>query len=127
MTIAIVDTTVIIHLYRRYQPAIDWYQNRSEPLSITATTWMEIMGGVKSKAMQTSCKTLLQQFNLLYPSLTEQQWAMLQLEAFQFSHHIGINDCLIASVAYRLNVPLYTHNLKDMSPLIGDLAQKPYL
>lgn len=36
------------------------------------------------------------------------------------------NDCLIASVAYRLKVPLYTHNLKDMTPIIGNLAVKPY-
>jgi predicted nucleic acid-binding protein len=51
---------------------------------------------------------------------------MQQLERFQFSHHIGMNDCLIASVAYRLQLPLYTHNLKDMMPMIGQLAVKPY-
>ncbi len=52
---------------------------------------------------------------------------MAQLERFQFSHHIGKEDCLIASVAHRLQVPLYTHNLKDMQPLIGSLAIQPYL
>lgn len=26
----------------------------------------------------------------------------------------------------RLQQPLYTHNLKDMSPMIGSLAIKPY-
>jgi hypothetical protein len=31
------------------------------------------------------------------------------------------------SVAYRLRVPLYTHNLKDMTPMIGNLAVKPYV
>lgn len=39
---------------------------------------------------------------------------------------LGMDDCLIASVAHRLQVPLYTHNLKDMTPLIGELALKPY-
>ena len=29
---------------------------------------------------------------------------------------IGMGDCLIAAVAYRLQMPLYTHNLKDMTP-----------
>ena len=51
---------------------------------------------------------------------------MQQLERLQFSHHIGKDDCLIASVAFRLKVPLYTHNLKDMAPMLDSLAVKPY-
>jgi predicted nucleic acid-binding protein len=51
---------------------------------------------------------------------------MEQLERFQFSHRIGMEDCLIAAVAYRLQIPLYTHNLKHMTPLLGTLAVKPY-
>ncbi|NJL58085.1 type II toxin-antitoxin system VapC family toxin [bacterium] len=52
---------------------------------------------------------------------------MTQIESFQFSHHVGMNDCLIASVAYRLGLPLYTYNLKDMTTLIGSLAIQPYI
>jgi predicted nucleic acid-binding protein len=63
---------------------------------------------------------------LLYPTTNDQQWAMQQIERFQFSHHIGKEDCLIAAVAYRSHLPLYTHNLKDMQPLIGNLAVKAY-
>jgi predicted nucleic acid-binding protein len=38
-----------------------------------------------------------------------------------------MNDCLIASVAQRLQVPLYTHNLKDMHVLLStSLVVKPY-
>ena len=84
------------------------------------------MEGARSKANQNYSRSILDQFDTLYLSSTDQQWAMEQLERFQFSHHIGAEDCLIASVAYRLQLPLYTHNLKDMSPLIGNLAAKPY-
>jgi predicted nucleic acid-binding protein len=84
------------------------------------------MQGASNKANQVQCKLLLGQFDYLYPTSADQQWAMQQLERFQFSHHIGKEDCLIASVAYRLQLPLYTHNLKDMIPLIGSLAVKPY-
>ncbi len=69
---------------------------------------------------------LLSQFDFLYLTSADQQWAMQQIERFQFSHHIGKDDCLIASAAHRLQLPLYTHNLKDMTPLIGGLAVKPY-
>ncbi|HRF96206.1 MAG TPA: hypothetical protein PLZ51_13465, partial [Aggregatilineales bacterium] len=57
----------------------------------------------------------------------DQLWAQEQLKRLRFSHHTGMNDCLIASVAYRLQTTLYTHNLKHMTPLIGKLAVRPYV
>lgn len=123
---AVLDTTVILHLFRKYQPAINWFNN---PLryGVTSTTWLEVMEGASSKINQAESKRVLSQFELLYPTSIDQQWAMRQLERFQFSHHIGKDDCLIASVAYRLQIPLYTHNLKDMTPMIGSLALQPYV
>jgi predicted nucleic acid-binding protein len=123
--IAVLDTTVILHLFRKYQPALNWFNNQ-QTYGVTSITWLEVMEGASNKGNQSQCKTLLEQFELLYPSSSDQQWAMQQLEQFQFSHHIGKEDCLIASVAYGLQLPLYTHNLKDMAPLIGKLAVKPY-
>jgi hypothetical protein len=36
-------------------------------------------------------------------------------------------DCLMASVCHRLQVPLYTHNVRDMTILLGSaLVVKPY-
>ena len=96
-------------------------------LSVCSVTWLEVIEGSPNKAHLTACRTLLDRFDLLYPTADDQRWAMAQLERFQFSHHIGKEDCLIASVAHRLQVPLYTHNLKDMQPLIGSLAIQPYL
>ncbi len=122
---AILDTTVIVHLWRRYTPALAWFRN-SQVYGVTSTTWMEVMRGSTSKATQAQARNILDQFEVLYTTASDQKWAMEQLERFQFSHHIGKDDCLIASVAYRLQVPLYTHNLKDMTPLIGSLAVKPY-
>ena len=87
---------------------------------------MEVMEGTSSKSNQQSSKKILDKFELLYLTTTDQQWAMRQLQNYQFSHHIGMHDCLIASIAYRLQIPLYTHNLKHMTPLIGNLAIKPY-
>lgn len=122
---AILDTTVVIHLLRRYQPALAWL-NSNQVYGVTSITWMEVMEGAGNKASQARSKNILSQFDLLYLTSTDQQWAMEQLERFQFSHHIGKEDCLIASIAYQLQVPLYTHNVKDMMPLIGTLAVKPY-
>jgi predicted nucleic acid-binding protein len=122
----IVDTTVILHYFRKRAAAREWVDSQATQLAITSITWMEVMEGTSSKANQTESKRILGKFTLIYLTSGDQQWAMNHLERFQFSHHIGMDDCLIASVAYRLQIPLYTHNLKDMVPMIGDLAQKPY-
>jgi len=126
MTAAIADTTVVVHLYRSYAPALTWYGSLSQPLGITPITWMEVMYGAGSKAKQSACKTLLSQFDLIHLTSLDQDWAMQQMEKYRLSHGVATGDCFIASVAYRLQLPLYTHNLKDMTPMIGSLAVKPY-
>lgn len=126
MTVAIVDTTVVVHLFRQYAPALAWYGSLAQSLGITPITWLEVMYGAGSKTHQSTGKTLLSRFDMLYLTSADQNWAMEQMERFRLSHGITINDCLIASAAYRLGLPLFTHNLKDMTPLIGKLAVKPY-
>ena len=121
----ILDSTVIIHALRRYKPALAWL-NSEHVYGVTSITWMEVIGGARGKSHLAESSDILQQFALLYLTAEDQQWAMERLVRFQFTHHIGMNDCLIAAVAYRLGLPLYTHNLKDMRPLIGELAVKPY-
>lgn len=126
MSIGILDTTVILHYFRKSASAQAWVDAQSARMAVTTITWLEVMEGASSKASQRESKRILDKFELFYLTATDQHWAMQQLERFQFSHHIGMDDCLIASVAHRLQIPLYTHNLKDMTPLIGELAVKPY-
>ncbi len=126
MSVGIVDTTVILHYFRRNAAARAWVDSQPVRLSVTSITWLEVMEGASSKANQVESKSVLGKFELIYLTATDQQWAMDQLEQFQFSHHISMNDGLIAAVAHRLELPLYTHNLKDMTPMIGPLAVKPY-
>ena len=84
------------------------------------------MIGVTNKRSQIETRDLLNRFETLYVTQADQERAMQQVQHFQFSHHIGMNDCLIAAVAYRMQVPLYTHNLKDRIPMLGALALQPY-
>ena len=126
MTVAIADTTVIVHYFRKHPAAQAWVDTLSVQLSVVSITWLEVMQGAGSKAKEAACKAILDRFELLYLMQTDQDWAMEQMQGYRLSHGVTLNDCLIASVAYRLQVPLYTHNLKDMTPLIGQLAVKPY-
>lgn len=45
---------------------------------------------------------------------------------YTLSHNVDALDCLIASVHPRLNMPLYTRNLKHFAPILGSLARLPY-
>ncbi|MDX1992758.1 MAG: PIN domain-containing protein [bacterium] len=126
MTAGIVDTTVIVHYFRKLPSAQAWVDSQSSLLSLFSITWLEVMHGAGSKAKEATSKAILDGFQLLYLIQSDQDWAMQQMERYRLSHGISINDCLIASVAFRLQVPLYTHNIKDMTPLLGSLAVKPY-
>ena len=125
MTPALLDTTVVLHLFRKYKPALSWFDGEAR-YWVTSITWMEIMVGVPNKRAQTDTLDLLNRFETLYLTRADQDWAMQQIERLRFSRSIGMNDAMIAAVAYRLQVPLYTHNLKDMTPIIGKLAVQPY-
>jgi len=125
MSIAILDTTVVLHIFRKYPPALAWFRS-SQTYAIVSTTWMEVMVGVGSKHAMQETLHLLSNFELLYLTNDDQKWAQNQIQQLRFSHHVTTNDCLIASVAYRLQIPLYTHNLKDMTPMLDKLAIKPY-
>jgi len=42
------------------------------------------------------------------------------------SHGIGAFDCLIAAPSFRLQIPLYTLNLRHFASLLGSRVQRPY-
>lgn len=52
---AVLDTTVILHLYRKYQPAIIWFNNQ-QLYGVTTTTWLEVMQGASNKAIRIGAK-----------------------------------------------------------------------
>lgn len=127
MIVGIVDTTVVIHYFRKYPAAREWVDSQLTTLAITPTTWLEVMHGAPGKTGQATCKAILSRFMMEYQTRTDMDWAMEQLERYRLSNGVSVNDCLIASVCHRLQVPLYTHNLKDMNVLLGtSLVIKPY-
>ena len=126
MTAGVLDSTAIIHLFRRNPAAQTWINTMKARSSVTTITWLEVMYGAPGKDGQAKCKAILSQFDLISLTQDDPNWAMQQMEHHRLSDGVGINDCLIASVAHRLQVPLYTHNLKHMQILVGNLAIKPY-
>jgi predicted nucleic acid-binding protein len=123
----LVDTSVIIDAYRGYTQAINWFAaNRQLVFVITPVVWLEVVEGAPNKHEQGVLIGFLQRFQMLYLTEDDQKWAMAQLVKFKLSHNIGVMDCLIAAPAHRLNLPLYTRNMKHFTPMIPQLVNQPY-
>ena len=127
MVDALLDTTVLVDMLRNHPPAIAWKNAQGQSAyGITPIVWMELIIGAQNKAVQRRAVEFLTQFGMIYLTQADMDWAMQQLMAYHLSDNVGMMDCLIAAPSYRLQLPLYTHNLKHFAPLLGPLAQKPY-
>src|SRR5258708_14352105 len=127
MTVAILDTTVIIHIFRKYPAALSWFANQSITLSITPIHWMEYMVGVANKRAQAESLKLLSGLEMIYLTSADMDWAMQQMLLYHFSRGVGVMDCFNASVCHRLKVPIYTHNVNHYLKILpSNLVVKPY-
>jgi predicted nucleic acid-binding protein len=86
------------------------------------------MEGAPSKAGQALCLSLIAQFELLRLTDVDQDWAMKQMVDYRLSRGVHSADCLIASICHRLQVPIYTHNVKDMVKILpSTLVIRPFV
>lgn len=123
----IVDTAVIIDIYRGYTLAVQWLQANSKSIfAITQIVWLEAVEGASNINEQSQIIKLLKLFAFVKHNESDLLWAMQQLEQYHLSHNVGMMDCLIAAPAYRLQLPLITRNIKHFTPLLSNLVQKPY-
>lgn len=122
----LVDSTVVIHLLRS-NPAAQAWLGQQDRLGITPIVWLEVIDGATGKRGQTATLEILKSFVLVYLTESDQDWVMDRLLRYGLSHGVAINDCLIASVCHRLQLPLYTHNTKHMVRLLDPaLVIQPY-
>ena len=87
---------------------------------------METVAGATNQEKRARTIRFLRQFRLEHPTEADNRWAMRQLARFHLSHGIQLADVMIASVAARLAIPLYTTNLKHFLPLPSVEAKRPY-
>jgi tRNA(fMet)-specific endonuclease VapC len=127
VTEAILDTSVLVDLLRGFPSATNWFAGLGRQRSaITPVVWMETVQGAINREKRAQAIRFLRQFRVEHSTEDDNRWAMRQLARFHLSHSIQLEDAMIASVAVRLAVPLYTTNLKHFAPLPAVDAKKPY-
>ncbi len=125
MVVGLLDTSIVVDLLRQHLLADQWLSPQGQ-LGITRVVWLEVIEGAQSKNKQEEALKLLRRFEPVELTPSDLIWATEQLIRLKLSHEIDSFDCVIASVSYRLQLPLYTTNLKHFSLLLGRLAQAPY-
>jgi hypothetical protein len=127
VTDAILDTSILIDLLRGFPPATAWFSGLGRRrVAITPMVWMETVQGAVNREKRAQAIRFLRQFRIEHPTEDDNRWAMRQIARFHLSHGIQLQDAMIASVAARLAVPLYTANLKHFQPLPAVGVKKPY-
>lgn len=121
----LLDTAVLVDILRAFPPALDWLSGQDR-LGISPVVWLEILEGAENAREQARAVDLLRHFEKIEVVPTDFDWAIQQALRFRLSHNVDMMDCLIASSAQRLGVPLFTRNLKHFQPMIDALAQRPY-
>ena len=125
MVNALLDTSIIVDLIRGYGPAQEWYLQQTD-LGVSRAVWLEILEGAPNRQSQQNAINLLRSFELEEITAEDMTLATEMLLRFNLSHNIDAFDCIIAALNTRLEIPLYTRNLKHFVPLLGELAQAPY-
>jgi len=125
MVNALLDTSILIDLLRQFPPAITWFTSQGD-LGVSSIVWLELLQGAQNARSQQKARQLLHQFARIEISTDDINWAIKQVVKYNLSHSVGGIDCLIAATSYRLQIPLYTMNLKHFTPILGTLVQKPY-
>ncbi len=123
----VLDTSIVIDLLRQFQPAIQWSALVSKQnMVITPIVWMETVEGARNGAERSRILRFLRQFPIEHSIYDDNNWSMLQFAQFNLSYNVDLTDVMIASVAVRLNVPLYTLNIKHYAPLPNLDERRPY-
>jgi predicted nucleic acid-binding protein len=125
MVTGLLDTTILVDLLRQYSPAENWI-SQQQNLGITTVVWIELIQGVTNRVAQQNTLNVLKSYTKVEVEVIDIEWAIQTMLKFKLSHNVLAFDALIASVSYRLQVPLYTRNLKHFRPILGNLAQSPY-
>ena len=126
MVDALLDTAIIIDLLREYEPAAEWIASQDQAFGVTKFARMEIIEGCINNQGLRRALRILKPFEIIPIAVQDIDWVHDKLAEFRLSHNVDPFDCLIAATPFRLQIPLYTRDLKHFTPLIGELAIQPY-
>ena len=113
------DTDVLIEYYNQKSSRFEETKFNLENqiglnnIIISVITAMEILAGADNKREEKKLEKFLSRFRLSLLNESISKDAFIMFKKYKLSHGMAIPDCLIASTARILDLPLYSYNFKD--------------
>ena len=125
--IGLIDTNIFIDMLREYAPAIKWMQaHQGYAFGVPSLVRMEMVLGTESKLQLQKIVKILKPYPLVFPTEDDARLALQNFERHHLSHRIEIIDCFIAAMAFRLKLPVYSRNVRDLGVFEGVVVRAPY-
>ena len=109
----LVDTDIIIKIYRGDREKYKIIASLQDNLAISAITALELMVGAKTKKKQAEVSKTIKAYSFFDLNPLISLRALTLIKKYGVKHTIGIGDALIAATAIENNIPLYTDNVSD--------------
>jgi predicted nucleic acid-binding protein len=123
----ILDTNIIIDFLLSSPTALRWGASVShQTFGLTSIVWFEVLNGARNKVEMAQMIKFTGRFPIVTMNSTDEMWAREQFRKFHLSHGVEYADVMIAAVAVRLNVPLYTRNMRHFRVLPDLDVRQPY-
>jgi predicted nucleic acid-binding protein len=85
MKLGIVDSTVVVHLYRRRISSLEWLQLQPGRHLVTPITWLETLVGAGSKRAMMDAEAILRRFQVVHFTSSDQTWSIEQMGLLRLS------------------------------------------
>jgi hypothetical protein len=124
----IVDTDVLVDVFRRYGPAVEWLEKAvaEDEVILPGYVVMELIQGARSRDEQEKMRKTIGRYAILWPSEDTCNQATELLAKHHLSTGIGMIDALIGQLALDLGLPLHTCNKKHYENVSGLEIVEPY-
>lgn len=123
----LLDSDVMIDLFRGYQPACDWFALlRDDPPRLPGLVAMELAQGCSDKQETQRLRKRIESFSLVWPSKSDCRRAFQTFVVGHLTHSLGLLDALIGECAVGLDATLCSFNTKHFQAVPNLRTEQPY-
>lgn len=124
----LLDTDVMVDLFRRYPPALRWMEAQfsAKDFALPGLVYLELIQGCRNKAEIIELHRRLQGYAIYWPSEDDMERSILDYSEVHLRHRLDIVDTLIAECAVGLGAILCTFNQKHFKAIPELKMEQPY-
>jgi predicted nucleic acid-binding protein len=115
----LLDTDVLVDFFRGHPKAVDFMNNHSDHIIISAIVVAELFAGAKGDAELSALEEFVSIFRVAPVNVEIAKAGGLYRSKFGKSHGVGLADAILAATAEAENAELKTLNIKHYPMLKG--------